>query len=60
MFKKIFKVDQKIQSCIIFGQISLGHFGKIDHSYFFQSIVPHHTKMFKLKRILRKNLSLNF
>ena len=56
MFKKIIKVDHKIQDCIIFGQIGLGHFfGKIDYSYFCQCIVPHHTKIFELKKILREN-----
>ena len=56
MFKKIFKVDHKIQGYIIFGQIGVGHFfGKTGYSYFCQSIVCHHTKMFKLKKILREN-----
>ena len=40
----------------MFGQIGLGHFfGKIDYSYFCQSIVSHHTKMFKLKKVFREN-----
>ena len=40
----------------MFGQIGLGHFfGKIDYSYFCQSIVSHHTRMFKLKRVFREN-----
>ena len=36
--KWIIKVVQKIQGCITFGQIGLGHFNeKIDYSYFYQS-----------------------
>ena len=61
MFKKIIKVDHKMQGCIIFGQIGLGHFfGKIDNSYFCQSIVPHHRKIFKLKKVLRNIRFCNF
>ena len=52
MFKKIIKVDHKIQGCIIFRQIGLEHFfGKVDYSYFCQCTVLYHTKIFKLKKI---------
>ena len=44
-------MDHKIQDCIIFGQINLGDFfWKIDDSFFCQCVVPHYTKMFKLKK----------
>ena len=53
--KKIIKVDHKIQGCIIFGQIVPGYFfGKIDYRYFCQSVVPHYTKRFQLKKFLQR------
>ena len=73
MFKNIIKVDHKIQSCIIFGQIGLVYAFFYYHYFFLgggggggggwgwvgggidfcQSVVPHHTKMIKLKTSLK-------
>ena len=51
MLGNIIQVDHKLQDYVSFGQIGLGRFfGKTGNSYFCQSIVPHHTKMLKLKK----------
>ena len=53
MFKKVIKVDHKIQSCKILAQFSIGNFlGKIAYSHFCHSVVPDHTNIFKLKKSL--------
>ena len=55
--KEIIKVDPKIENCIIFGQTGLVYFfeGEIGYGYFYQSIVPHHTKIIKLKKVITDN-----
>ena len=56
-FKKCIKTNYKIQGCIakFLTNCPWGFFGKIDYCYFYLSIVPHHTKMFGFKKILRVN-----
>ena len=56
MSKKVINVDHKIHRHTIFGQVGVGNcFGKTDYSYFCQSIVSYHTKMFKSRKVLRQN-----